>query len=69
MNQTTLSGGNDVLADVLPTDIYLHIKLVASLVASTRFASRIFPVNAVQHLARLDVYSDKLLGLLSLYYE
>ena len=36
-------------------DMYLHIKLVASLVASTRFASRIFPVNAVQHLARLDV--------------
>ena len=53
MNQTTLTGGNDVLAGVLPTDMYLHIKLVASLVASTRFASRIFQVNAVQHLARL----------------
>ena len=44
-----------LLADVLPTGMYLHIKLVASLVASTRFASRIVPVNAVQHLARLDV--------------
>ena len=61
---TTLSGGYDVLADVLPTDMYLHIKLVASLVASTRFASRIFPVSAVLHL---DVY--QLLGLLSLYYN
>ena len=38
---------------------YLHIKLVASLVASTWFASRIFPVSAVLHL---DVYHYTVLG-------
>ena len=41
---TTLSDGNDVLADVLPTDMYLHIKLVASLVGCVHaFCVAYFP--------------------------